>query len=54
MFDEVSCVIPGASKPEQIIANTAASNKADLSQDQMEALARLYQEEVKPFVHQLW
>lgn len=54
LFDEVSCVIQGALNPEQIIANIAASGKADLSQEQMAIIVRLYQEEVKPLIHQLW
>jgi aryl-alcohol dehydrogenase-like predicted oxidoreductase len=54
MFEAVSCVIPGASSPAQILANINAANTTSLSTAQMETLSRVYQEEVKPFVHQLW
>ncbi len=39
MFDEVSVVIPGASRPEQIAENVAASSLRPLSPSEMAAVA---------------
>lgn len=51
---EVSCVIPGASKFEQVEKNLNASSVQDLSEDQIEAVNRIYQDQIKAFVHHLW
>ena len=52
--EEVSCVIPGARKQSQVIDNAHAADLPALSQEQMEALAQIYQEQIRPQVHQLW
>lgn len=54
MFDEVSCVIPGASSPEQILANLDAANLPPLSQEQMLAVRDVYDRKIKPLVHYSW
>ena len=54
MFNEVSCVIPGASKPEQLLANIKASDMPDLTQQQMNQVKSIYNHNIKPLVHQLW
>lgn len=54
MFPEVSVVIPGASRPEQIISNVAASELPPLSPAQMETVERIYNEDIKESVHGLW
>lgn len=54
MFNEVSCVIPGASKPEQLLANIKASDLPDLTQQQMNQVKSIYNKNIKPLVHQLW
>ena len=54
MFDEVSCVIPGASSPEQILANLQAAALPALSTEQMQAVREIYDQKIKPLVHYSW
>lgn len=53
-FDEVSTVIPGASRPEQVISNIKASNLPDFNEDQMKSVKKIYEEYIKAEVHHLW
>jgi aryl-alcohol dehydrogenase-like predicted oxidoreductase len=50
MFPEVSCIIPGASRPEQILSNLKASELPDLSKDQMEGIKQIYEQYILPDV----
>jgi aryl-alcohol dehydrogenase-like predicted oxidoreductase len=52
--EEVSCVIPGARKGSQVIDNAHAADLPALSAEQMEILTQIYQEHIRPQVHQLW
>jgi aryl-alcohol dehydrogenase-like predicted oxidoreductase len=54
MSDAVTATIPGAKTPEQARANAAAADLAPLPPAAMERIARLYEERVKPLVHQRW
>lgn len=54
MFDEVSTVIPGASKPEQVLSNVKASDIPRLTQEQMHRVNAIYEESIKEDVHQRW
>jgi aryl-alcohol dehydrogenase-like predicted oxidoreductase len=54
MFDAVSCAIPGGKRPEQVRENCAASDVAALSEDQMRAIAEIYDRGVRPLVHYRW
>ena len=54
MFDEVSCVIPGASSPEQILANLKAGALPPLSAEQMQAVREVYDRKIRPLVHYTW
>jgi len=54
MFDEVSCVIPGASRPEQLESNIQAANMPALTPEQMQAVRDIYDQRIRPMVHQLW
>jgi aryl-alcohol dehydrogenase-like predicted oxidoreductase len=54
MFPEVSTVIPGASKPEQAIANVAASDAEPLDASVMKRIEEIYDSRIKPLVHQYW
>lgn len=54
MFDAVSCVIPGASRPEQVVSNAAVSEMPPLSEIQMNQVKQIYDEMIRPLVHQLW
>jgi aryl-alcohol dehydrogenase-like predicted oxidoreductase len=50
MFPEVSCVIPGASRPEQVLSNIQASQLPDLSSDQMDRIKHIYKQYVWPVI----
>lgn len=54
MFDGISTVIPGASRPEQAVRNIQASDLPGLTPAQMNAVADIYQRLIKPQVHALW
>jgi aryl-alcohol dehydrogenase-like predicted oxidoreductase len=54
MFDGITAAIPGARTPEQARANAAAADLAPLPAASMERVARLYEERIKPLVHQRW
>lgn len=54
MYDEVSTVIPGASKEEHILNNAKAADLPDLTDEQMQGVFRIYEEYIKSTVHQLW
>lgn len=54
MFPEVSTVIPGASRPEQLAANVRASALPPLSDEQMQGVAGIYEKYIKPDVHAHW
>jgi aryl-alcohol dehydrogenase-like predicted oxidoreductase len=54
MFPEITCIIPGASKPQQIIDNLKTENLDDLTQTEMNAVKGIYERFVKADVHQLW
>lgn len=53
-FNEVSCVIPGASSHEQLMANIEASGTPVLTQSQIETVKAIYNKSIKPLVHHLW
>lgn len=54
MHPEVSVVIPGASRAEQIVSNVKASELPSLSPEQMNTVKRIYDENIRPSVHHLW
>ncbi|AHM60230.1 NADP-dependent oxidoreductase domain-containing protein [Flammeovirgaceae bacterium 311] len=54
MFPEVSTVIPGASRAEQVRTNITASELPPLTEKQMEGVARVYDKYIKPSVHAKW
>ncbi|MFD1469540.1 aldo/keto reductase [Hymenobacter caeli] len=54
MFDAVSCVIPGASRPEQLTSNLHAADLPALTAEQMAAVRGVYERRIRPLVHQLW
>lgn len=54
MYKEVSCVIPGGKRAEQVMANCAASDLRDLGPELMEAVRSVYERLVKSHVHQRW
>lgn len=54
MRDEVSTIIPGASSPDQVRTNLEAADFHPLTGEQIRAINRIYAEDIKPLVHQLW
>jgi aryl-alcohol dehydrogenase-like predicted oxidoreductase len=54
MFDEVSCVIPGAKRPDQLVDNVAAGELAALPASTMSKATEIYNRLIKPLVHQRW
>ncbi len=54
MHPAVSCVIPGASCPEQISQNLHAMSIADLSPGEMEAIAVVYESHIRAIIHDQW
>ena len=54
MFDAVSCAIPGAKRPGQVHDNCGASGTHALSRETMAAVERLYEQKIRPMVHQRW
>ena len=54
MFGEVSCVIPGASRPAQLLANLRAEALPAFTNEQMAAVRAVYDRLIRPQVHQLW
>lgn len=54
MFEEVSCVIPGASTVEQLKSNLSALNMRNLNKKEMNAVRKIYNEMIRPSVHHRW
>lgn len=54
MFDEVSCIIPGASNPEQAAANLQDLDFPNLSHEQLAGVKEIYEKYIKKTVHHLW
>ncbi|SIQ41966.1 Predicted oxidoreductase [Alkalispirochaeta americana] len=54
MFDQVSCIIPGASKPEQVQRNVRAVQAEPLAAQEMEVVAGIYNQYIRPSIHHLW
>ncbi|MDR3516550.1 MAG: aldo/keto reductase [Azospirillaceae bacterium] len=54
MFDAITVAIPGARNPAQARSNVAAAALAPLSPATMAELKALYDQDIKPHVHQRW
>jgi aryl-alcohol dehydrogenase-like predicted oxidoreductase len=54
MFDGVTAAIPGAKSPEQAKANAAAADMAAIPPATRERIRVMYEERIKPLVHQRW
>lgn len=54
MYPAVSTVIPGASSPEQITANAQASDLPPFTEEEMNIVRKVYDEEIKSLVHGCW
>ena len=53
-FNEVSCIIPGASNPQQVLSNINALSADELSGEQRVKVQQVYEAHIKPLVHHLW
>jgi len=53
-FSEVSCIIPGASKPEHMVSNLSVYEREDLSPGQVKAMNDIYHRYIREQVHHLW
>lgn len=54
MHEAVSCVIPGASRPEQVVSNLQALDVPDLTSEQLAGIREVYDTYIKNPVHWLW
>lgn len=54
MFNEVSVVIPGASKESQVLENIKASELPDITPEQMEKVEEIYNKYIRSLVHNNW
>jgi len=53
-FEEVSCIIPGASRPEQVVSNLSVEEIPDLTEYESYLVSEIYEKEIKPLVHHYW
>ncbi len=54
MFEAVTCAIPGAKRPAQAEENIRAASLPPISAATMTRVAELYEQRIKPLVHQYW
>jgi aryl-alcohol dehydrogenase-like predicted oxidoreductase len=54
MHEEVSCVIPGASTPDQLLSNLKADDLHNLTEYELYGVDEIYRSDIKPLVHHLW
>jgi len=53
-FNEISCIIPGASKESHVLSNLSVYDLPKLSPEKILAMNKIYEEYIKPSVHHLW
>ena len=54
MFPAVTCAIPGAKHPQQAEENILAASLPPLTDKTMNAIVKLYNQSVRPYVHHYW
>jgi aryl-alcohol dehydrogenase-like predicted oxidoreductase len=54
MYPQVSTVIPGASRVEQLLSNLQAAEIPAIDGDSLDRIEKLYRKKVRPLVHHLW
>ena len=54
MHDEVTTVIPGASRKEQVISNIRAAQLPPLTKEQMDGVTEIYNHYIRESVHENW
>lgn len=53
-FDQVSCIIPGASKTEHVLSNLSVYEIPEFSTDKIISMNNIYNKYIKKEVHNLW
>ena len=53
-FEDISCIIPGASKTSHVLSNLSVYDQPKLTPEKISAMNAIYKEYIKPSVHQLW
>ncbi|WP_035671062.1 aldo/keto reductase [Flavobacterium sp. 83] len=53
-FDEVSCIIPGASNESHVLSNLSVYDLPKLTYEKTAAMNEIYERYIKSEVHQLW
>ncbi len=53
-FEAICTVIPGASRPEQVISNIEAASLPEFTAEQLQAVKEIYSAHIKEEVHHLW
>jgi aryl-alcohol dehydrogenase-like predicted oxidoreductase len=53
-FNEISCIIPGASKASHVESNLSVFDLQKLTPEKIVAMNSIYEKYIKPEVHQLW
>ena len=53
-FEDISCIIPGASKDSHVLSNLSVYDLPKLSPEKISAMNEIYEEYIKPSVHHLW
>ena len=54
MFDAVTCAIPGGRHSEQVAENCRAADLPSLPSETMAAVGRIYDQKIRPLVHDRW
>lgn len=53
-YPEISCIIPGASKASNVLSNLSLYDIPKLTPEKIAAMNAIYEQYIKPEVHQLW
>lgn len=53
-FEEVSCIIPGASRTDHVLSNLSVYDLPTLTHEKVAAMNAIYEKYIKKEVHQLW
>ncbi|WP_348799591.1 aldo/keto reductase [Flavobacterium adhaerens] len=53
-FNEVSCIIPGASKESHVLSNLSVYDLPELSPEKIKKMNAIYEQYIKAQAHQLW
>ena len=54
MFEAVTCAIPGGKRPDQVADNCHAVDVPPVAPETMVELQRVYDQKIRPLVHQRW